>query len=1269
MSWFVVSLILIGGNALLSYLDVIFLGGLSSLFYTFLNLPAVPALVIRFITGGILNLVFGLVLLLVLRVEIYIAVQDEKHWLHRPLQVIHKFLGNKGEGWPFYLLGLASIIHLGDLYLVFDQTITPRLWWGAAALFFGLWGNYLFGDTGRFRKKRKKRGAREGAEPDQEIRDGSLLDILTRQKWYHNQIIFHHPWPGKQPLNAQASWKKLEQRYKSSPSVYVDRETQEELLSNPTTSDLIQGFLSSRREANGSSLYSHQAEVLETLSKNETPTGAPAHALMATSHGSGRTTVGLIAALKEVMENDQTVLVIYPDPVYGRILINNFLDLLNDSGWNWSVTLATYWSDTDELVWIGKEDEEETESPPDILFTDIAGVNESLLPEHKEKHIFFEQLGLILVENAEEFHGVFGADASFVLNRLLRIAKLYGSQPQILAMTMRLAGLENLFEGLFSLKPEEFSYNQIIEEDTREKKAKEIIFWNPQLDHKRAEVSSETKLHRSNYLDQTNQVLTALIKEGYKFVLLQKTIPVCGADVAATNQAFINELQFDVKKEIEIIIGESIEIAYSGEAEIQQLSAEDFEVAVLLGVPASWINIMHDLEHLGNGSNLERPKILVILPDTPLAQYIGRRAAEHITSFSNLMETVIPLSNPVLLEGHILAALREHPADEREIAYWFGENGRETFKQLLDAKKIQKISVFELSEEGQLEEKEKFIPSDSLFFERGNYYSVLGRGSWELFVGGKPVGFLPGDIIGRLAYPGAILVHYGQRFEINEEGGIDFNNRRITATRIGEPLSTERLFNVQIEYDQESNLSTEKEYYAQKVAQLRPSGREIGIHSVIWGTVKEEIFSYVTYNSFTYDSPVRTKPGKSFLREPFITRIYQFSILGAPQEVHCTLANLIRVVLPLFIREVDEKYEVMVIEEGLLVDGDSALVVYDSMEGGTGVADWFARGNNLQRVIEKAYDVLVSCPCSEGCRGCIEIPVRINDPSSMDKVETIRVLSEVLAENGDEVISQRTDVISSTEAISPLVNEIVHYIFPHKLGMHIKDVAEHIVVTQEDLSANVSGTYFSGPNEVHVKPHNLMDMIAILAHEYAHNWQYRGMDPMCRDLMDNKHVPYFDGKLLVEGFAQWVEYKVADYYGFREVMDQVKFRHFDEYKEGFEALKWIDDNGGASKVMEYIRTGRLVIKDREMDLERLLKESDVKSRMRDQLKAYKENPPEDDIAVDIPVDPVPVPIEAEEEEEEPAGGDNPPEPVDEEGGADETDSTDGEQDSDQGGME
>ena len=121
---------------------------------------------------------------------------------------------------------------------------------------------------------------------------------------------------------------------------------------------------------------------------------------------------------------------------------------------------------------------------------------------------------------------------------------------------------------------------------------------------------------------------------------------------------------------------------------------------------------------------------------------------------------------------------------------------------------------------------------------------------------------------------------------------------------------------------------------------------------------------------------------------------------------------------------------------------------------------------------------------------------------------------------------------------------------------------------------NVGGFYHDGPPpEVVIEKCTEESMVGIMSHEYTHSWQFQKDDNFHHEsLRDPSIVPY-DGKLILEGFAMWVEFKVLDFYGLAQSMQQIKAFSKDEYRDGFHALEQVEDALGFAGVFRFVKEG------------------------------------------------------------------------------------------------
>ena len=115
------------------------------------------------------------------------------------------------------------------------------------------------------------------------------------------------------------------------------------------------------------------------------------------------------------------------------------------------------------------------------------------------------------------------------------------------------------------------------------------------------------------------------------------------------------------------------------------------------------------------------------------------------------------------------------------------------------------------------------------------------------------------------------------------------------------------------------------------------------------------------------------------------------------------------------------------------LENNPSVLLYDNIPGGTGVADWLADGRNLEDLLRLCFDILVSCPCESGCRGCTTIHNCHHTSNAyscdVDKIGTINYLGKILGEEAEKEIQVRTEKINNLVEIEHIKRHIVEFIF------------------------------------------------------------------------------------------------------------------------------------------------------------------------------------------------------------------------------------------------
>ncbi|MCL2787035.1 MAG: DEAD/DEAH box helicase [Micrococcales bacterium] len=118
----------------------------------------------------------------------------------------------------------------------------------------------------------------------------------------------------------------------------------------------------------------------------------------------------------------------------------------------------------------------EAQAHGDIILTNPDFLHFSLLPQHERWARFFRTLRTVIVDEAHAHRGVFGAHVSLVIRRLRRIAAHHGAEPTFAAASATIAEPGRLAATLFGVGEQEITP---IEESTAPSGRRTIILWQP----------------------------------------------------------------------------------------------------------------------------------------------------------------------------------------------------------------------------------------------------------------------------------------------------------------------------------------------------------------------------------------------------------------------------------------------------------------------------------------------------------------------------------------------------------------------------------------------------------------------------------------------------------------------------------------------------------------------------------------------------------------------------------------------------------------------
>lgn len=129
----------------------------------------------------------------------------------------------------------------------------------------------------------------------------------------------------------------------------------------------------------------------------------------------------------------------------------------------------------------------------DAILTNPAGLN-VYLPRHSIDSgwpRFYDNLELVVIDEAHQYSGLTGTHVSWILRRLSRLLSYYNADPQFIMTT---ATIGNPAEHAQRLTDEDFT---VIDEDSSPRGERDIVLWKPPIDETALEEAQENNLEPS----------------------------------------------------------------------------------------------------------------------------------------------------------------------------------------------------------------------------------------------------------------------------------------------------------------------------------------------------------------------------------------------------------------------------------------------------------------------------------------------------------------------------------------------------------------------------------------------------------------------------------------------------------------------------------------------------------------------------------------------------------------------------------------------------
>jgi DEAD/DEAH box helicase domain-containing protein len=713
----------------------------------------------------------------------------------------------------------------------------------------------------------------------------------------------------------------------------------------PLPDDLDPRVASSLVGSGVRALYRHQAEAWEAARRGE-------NVVVTTGTASGKSLAFNLPVLDAIARDPKTrALYLYPTKALAQDQARALTELRLKG-----LRPAIYDGDTPgERRWQIRKWSNLILTNPDMLHVGV-------LPHHDRWGDVLANLRYVVVDEAHVYRGVFGSHVANVLRRLRRLARIYGTEPQLLLASATIANAGELAEALTGERA------TAIDRDTSPRAERDVVIWNPPL------LDAELGL-RASPLGDASRLLAQLTSRGLRTICFAKSRKAAElihrftaerVDTATASRLAPYRAGYtpEQRREIErrLVEGELLGVTATDALELG-IDIGLLDCAISVGFPGTIASLR---QQWGRAGRRGHGLAILVASDDALDQFFAREPEALLSR--RVEAAILDHANPRILDPHVLAAAYEAPLDEEDAATL----GSEALRRAAELPELE------------------HTPAG--FVWRGRDYPAvrlsLRSGDGDAFtVVDVTTGALLGLVERERAYStvheGAVYLHLGEQYLVET---LDLDGR----VAVVAPASVE--WYTQVKKETETTIES-----ADRVAERL--GVELNFGRV---SVSEQVVAFArktVRDGSTIDVTPMLMPETTFETEaiwfsPTASQLAGLEpmpkLLGTLHAAEHTLIAL----LPLW--AMCDRWDIGGLSTNVHYQtGRPTIFVYDGHAGGVGIT---ARGfERFEDWVEDTARLLQRCPCAAGCPSCVQSPKCGNLNEPLDKAGARTLLERMLA--------------------------------------------------------------------------------------------------------------------------------------------------------------------------------------------------------------------------------------------------------------------------------
>lgn len=243
-------------------------------------------------------------------------------------------------------------------------------------------------------------------------------------------------------------------------------------------------------------LYSHQAHaVKEVLAGHDI--------VVVTPTASGKTMCYNLPVLNAILKDpDARALYLFPTKALSADQVSELYELIELAGLD--IKTFTYDGDTPAAA------RKAVRQAGHIVVTNPDMLHSGILPHHTTWVKLFENLRYIVIDEIHTYRGVFGSNLANVLRRLMRLCEFYGSHPQFILCSATIANPKELAETLTGRDI------HMVDDNGAPQGVRHFVFYNPPVVNRQLGI-------RKGVIPETRTISSMLLQNGIQSITFARS--------------------------------------------------------------------------------------------------------------------------------------------------------------------------------------------------------------------------------------------------------------------------------------------------------------------------------------------------------------------------------------------------------------------------------------------------------------------------------------------------------------------------------------------------------------------------------------------------------------------------------------------------------------------------------------------------------------------------------------------------------------------------